>query len=74
MEQVKEEEGTGVLAVPSFAVLNAHHRTPPEGAIVVPNPIETYYSSLNGEEPDQDKLIISTTSASVWLIFCTHQH
>jgi len=57
-------------SVPTFAVQNAHHRTPPTGSIVVPDPYETYYRSLKpGEEPDPDRLIVAMESGAVRSIF-----
>ena len=43
--------------LPSFTISTAHHRTPPEGSIVISNPIANYVRSLRpNEAPDPDKL------------------
>jgi len=56
--------------VPTFAVENAHHRTPPYGSIIVADPIETYYKSLRpGELPDPDRLVVAIESGAVRSIF-----
>jgi hypothetical protein len=67
VEETDEEDQTP--AMPTFAVQHAHHRTPPDGSIVIPDPIATYYDSLNGEEPDPDKLTVATDTISVRSIF-----
>ena len=47
-----------------------HGRVPPKGAIVVDDPIERYYRSLQpGEAPDPDRLIIAKESSAVRSIF-----
>ena len=47
-----------------------HKRTPPKGAIIVDDPIERYYRSLQpGETPDPDRLIIAKESSAVRSIF-----
>jgi aspartyl protease/uncharacterized protein DUF4100 len=56
--------------VPTFAVPNSRHRVPPEGALVIPDPIETYVHSLpRGKVPDPDKLIVSCENAAVRSVF-----
>src|SRR5271163_5115927 len=56
--------------VPTFAVENAHHRTPPYVSIIVADPIETYYKSLRpGELPDPDRLVVAIESGAVRSIF-----
>ena len=48
----------------------SHSRAPPKGAIVVDDPIERYYRSLQpGEAPDPDRLIIAKESSAVRSIF-----
>ena len=47
-----------------------HKRVPPKGAIIVDDPIERYYRSLQpGEAPDPDRLIIAKESSAVRSIF-----
>ena len=66
MMQMEEiEEINEVPAIPTFAVQYTYHCTPPTGAIVIPDPIATYYDSLNGEEPDPDRLTVATDTTSV---------
>ena len=66
MMQMEEiEKSDKVPAILTFTVQYAHHCTPPTGAIVIPDPIATYYDSLNGEEPDPDRLTVATNTTSV---------
>jgi hypothetical protein len=61
--------------MPSFAIPHAHHRTPPEGATIIPDKFELYYKSLrNGELPDPSKLVVADESASVRAISATIDH
>ena len=70
MMQIEEiEESDKVPAILTFAVQYAHHCTPPTGAIVLPDPIATYCDSLNGEEPNPDRLTVATNTTSVRSIF-----
>ena len=47
-----------------------HNRSPPRGAIIIPDPIERYYRSLPpGQAPDPDRLIIAKESSAVRSIF-----
>ena len=70
MTQIKEiDKEDKIPAIPRFAVQHTHHHTPPAGAIIIPNPIATYYDSLNGEEPDPDRLTVATDTVSVWSVF-----
>ena len=47
-----------------------HNRSPPRGAIIIPDPIERYYRSLPpGQAPDPDRLIIAKDSCAVRSIF-----
>ena len=39
---------------------------PPPGALIISDPIETYYKSLNpGEAPDFDQLVVALESGAV---------
>ena len=68
--QVETSDENEIPTVPTFAVPNCRHRSPPEGAIVIPDPIETYVQSLPyGKSPDPDCLIVSCESASVRSVF-----
>jgi hypothetical protein len=58
-EQEQEEPKTQFLAnmvpVASFAVYRAHHWMPPQGSIIIDDPMEEYYKSLSpGEKPNPD--------------------
>ena len=56
--------------MPTFAVPNSRHRIPPEGAFVIPDPIETYVRGLPvGATPDPDKLIVANENHSVRAVF-----
>ena len=47
-----------VPMVPTFAVPNASHRTPPEGTTMIPDQFDIYYRSLcQGQRPDPDHII-----------------
>jgi hypothetical protein len=47
-----------------------HKRPPPRDGIIVPDPIERYYRSLQpGEAPDPDRLVIAKESSAVRSIF-----
>ncbi|KAF8801225.1 hypothetical protein BYT27DRAFT_7072500, partial [Phlegmacium glaucopus] len=68
--QVGDDDDNESVPIPTFAVANSHHRTPPEGALVIPDPIEHYYQSLRpGEAPDPDRLIVSKESTAIRSIF-----
>src|SRR5271155_2653397 len=59
-----------IAMLPSFAISAAHHRTPPEGSIVISDPIESYVRSLRpNEAPDPDKLTVAKESSAVRSIF-----
>ena len=69
-----EEDNPGdqdiIPSLPSFAIPAAHHRTPPEGSIVISDPIENYYRSLGpNEAPDPDRLTVAKESSAVRSIF-----
>ena len=56
--------------LPSFTIPSAHRRTPPEGSIVIPDPIENYVRSLRpNEAPDPDRLTVAKESSAVRSIF-----
>lgn len=46
-----------------------HRHIPPPGSIILPDPIERYYRSLRGEEPDPERLVIAKESSAVRSIF-----
>jgi hypothetical protein len=57
-------------STPAFAFEDTNFRTPPEGSLVVPDPIETYYNSLNpGEKPNIDRLTVAKESTAIRSIF-----
>ena len=64
------EEEDKLPPMPRFAVQHAHHHTPPDGTLIIPDPIEAYYKSLgSGETPDPNKLKIAATSAAIRSIY-----
>ena len=68
--EIDEEEEEMIPAASTFAFQNALHRTPPEGAIVVPDPIEVYYNSLKpGQAPDLDRLTVAKESTAIRSVF-----
>jgi hypothetical protein len=68
--QVEESDDEDDFVIPSLAIPDKHHRTPPEGSLVIPDPIETYVRSLNpGETPAPDRLIVSCENAAVRSVF-----
>jgi hypothetical protein len=73
-EEEEEEPKTQFLAntvsVASFAIHRAHYRMPPQGSIIIDNPIEEYYKLLSpGEEPDPNQIIVAMESSAVHSIF-----
>ena len=47
-----------------------HYRTPPEGSIVIEDPIKTYYRSLEpGEIPDSNQLVVAMESSAVRSVY-----
>jgi hypothetical protein len=55
---------------PTFAIPNSLHRVPPEGALVIPDPIETYVRSLpHGVSPDPERLVVACENSAVRSIF-----
>ena len=70
VEDSDDEDTSETLAIPTFAIPNAQHRTPPEGALVIPDPIETYVRSLpTGTIPDPDRLVVACENSAVRSIF-----
>ncbi|KAF9537435.1 hypothetical protein CPC08DRAFT_607474, partial [Agrocybe pediades] len=52
------------------AVPSSMHRSPPEGATVIPDQYDQYYRSLRpGEKPDPNRLYVSKESAALRSIF-----
>ena len=52
--------------IPTFAVQHAHHRTPAEGSLIIPDPIEIYFNSLGpGQTPDPPRLTVAIKSGAV---------
>src|SRR5271168_3674242 len=50
----------------TFVVENSSNRTLPEGALIVPDPIENYYNTLrHSEQPNPDQLIVAVESGAV---------
>jgi hypothetical protein len=50
----------------AFATSDYHHHTTAKGSVVVSDPVEAYYRSLNPEEePDLERLIVAMDSAAV---------
>lgn len=78
-EEGEEEEGEVVDGFPAeeFAYQRLSECFPPEGAIIVKDPVETYYNSLRpGEHPDIDRLTVameSTAIRSVYALVCNAQ-
>jgi hypothetical protein len=70
VEEEDESDSDIMPSIPHFSLPVVHHRTPPEGSIIVPDPIETYYRSLGPDQtPDYDKLIVAKDSSAVRSIF-----
>jgi hypothetical protein len=70
VEDSDEADSKAVPEFPTFAVPYAQHRTPPEGATIIPDPIETYCRSLpSGQAPDPERLIVSCENAAVRSVF-----
>jgi hypothetical protein len=70
-EEPKTQFLVNVVPVASFAVHRAHHRMPPQGSIVIIDPMEEeYYKSLSpGEEPDPNWIIVAMESSAIHSIF-----
>ena len=70
MEEADEEVYNEGPSVAAFTVTSPYHRTPPEGATIIPDPIEAYLISLRpGEDPDPDMLTVAITTAAIRSIF-----
>lgn len=70
VEDSDEEDDFEIPATPTFAIPNVQHRVPPEGALVIPDPIETYVRSLpSGVNPDPDRLIVACENSAVRSVF-----
>ena len=70
VENSDEEDKAEIPAVPTFAIPKSQHRVPPEGAIVIPDPIETYIRSLpTGTHPDPDRLVVACENSAVRSVF-----
>ena len=62
----EDEDEKEMPIAPTFAVPNCQHRVPPEGALVIPDPIESYCRSLpKGAKPDPERLIVADENAAV---------
>lgn len=69
MEAEEQTLTNPYLTADVFAVPNAHHPIPLEGSIIILDPIEQYYKSLQlGEMPELKCLIIAKESCGVWCI------
>lgn len=67
--QVEEAEESETIP-PTFAIPHSRHCVPPEGALIIPDPIETYLQSLpHGTSPDPDRLIVACENSAVRAIF-----
>ena len=65
-EDSDDEDDEEMPVAPTFAIPNCQHRVPPDGAFVIPDPIETYCRSLpKGAKPDPDRLIVADENAAV---------
>ena len=70
MEEADEDVYNEGPSVAAFTVTSPYHRTPPEGATIIPDPIEAYLISLRpGEDPDPDMLTVAITTAAIRSIF-----
>ena len=70
VEDSDDEDEPEIPTILTFAIPNIQHRIPPEGAIIIPDPIETYVKSLPpGTAPDPDRLIVGCENAAVRSVF-----
>jgi hypothetical protein len=64
--QVIGDDDIAYDVTPAFELTRTDERMPPKGAIVVADPIEDYYNSLEpGEEPSLDKLTVAKESTAI---------
>ena len=65
-EDDEDEDEKELPAAPTFAIPYCQHRVPPDGALVIPDPIESYVKSLpKGVAPDPERLIAANENAAV---------
>ena len=63
---IEEEEEDVVETVRAFTLEGTDKRSPPKGATIVEDPIESYYNSLHpGELPDLDRLKVAMESTAI---------
>lgn len=68
--QIVEEEDDEPLPFQTFSLQHALHRSPPDGATVVADPIEAYYNSLKpGQKPDISRLTVALDSTAIRSIY-----
>src|SRR3984957_1890382 len=69
-QAIHEDEQVVYDSAPTFALDSNNHRVPPEGSLVVPDPYESYYNSLEpGEVPNLDRLTVAKESTAIRSIF-----
>ena len=57
-------------SLPNSAVESSQNQALPAGALILPDPIETYYNSLPyGESPDPSQLVVAVESGAVRTVF-----
>jgi hypothetical protein len=70
VEEIGDESDNEEPSVSTFTMNGTLHRTPPQGATIIPDPIETYLVSLKpGENPDPDMLTVAITTAAIRSIY-----
>lgn len=68
--RIDETDEEDPEVVSAFTVQSDPTRAPPQGATILPDPIEAYYQSLRpGESPETDKLTVAKPSAAIRSIF-----
>ena len=66
LQVVSDEDDIAYDFTPAFALRRTDERLPPKGAIVVADPIEDYYNSLEpGELPSLDRLTVAKESTAI---------